>query len=117
MSPIVRCGIVGHMHGLRSWIVLFLALTSGAVDLPAGATQLDAADTPFERPRAPAWPGGGGSTTRALERLTLEQTAADRLRRFPESPHTVAWLSHAKRTGRCPQRPGRHRRSASRTHG
>ncbi|MGD9906654.1 MAG: hypothetical protein AB7U83_24570 [Vicinamibacterales bacterium] len=42
------------------------------------------------------WPGGG-SAQFVHRRLAVQREAAERLRRFPDSPHTVGWLVRAER--------------------
>lgn len=71
-------------------LALLLTIAAGT-----GATQQPSGDTPFSFPPA-EWPGGA-SALHIHRTVTIGHVAADRLRRFPDSPNTVGWLWQAKR--------------------
>lgn len=76
-------------------IALGALLVSTAVQINATqATSLD--DTPLVPLEGLRWPGGGSAVYRH-QQLALERAAAERLQRFPDSPHTVGWLVQARR--------------------
>lgn len=78
----------------RSAIALLCA--ASALALTARSQPSSPADTPFVYPASAVWPGGG-SIDHAVRQLWLHRTAAERLHLFPDSPHTVGWLSNADR--------------------
>ena len=83
VSRVVTCLVVG----------MFVLATSG---YGSGSQSTPSDDTPPVPLDGLPWPGGG-SAVYLHRQMVVERTAADRLQRFPDSPHTVAWLSQAHR--------------------
>lgn len=86
--------MITNMARRRPAIILICA--ASALALTARSQPSAPSDTPFVNPASAVWPGGG-SVNHAVRQLWLQQTAAERLRLFPDSPHTVGWLSNADR--------------------
>ena len=83
----------------RIGIGLGLGLVVAGALLQAGQPSSALQDTPVEMiDWNSGWPGGG-SAEYARRQLAVQREATERLRRFPDSPHTVGWLVQAKRLG------------------
>lgn len=76
------------------WIAAVALLVVASAEAQAPET----ADTPYAY-RRPDIAFAGGSLAYAREQQTTARVAAERLRRFPDSPYTVGWLMRAKRVG------------------
>jgi tetratricopeptide (TPR) repeat protein len=72
---------------------MFVLATSG---YGSGSQSTPSDDTPPVPLDGLPWPGGG-SAVYLHRQMVVARTAADRLQRFPDSPHTVAGLSQAHR--------------------
>lgn len=82
--------------GWGAWTVVCAAVFALWVVRPASAQTPDAVDTPYVELQTLNWPGGG-TLEEIWTRRTNRRIAAERLRRFPDSPHTVGWLMQADR--------------------
>ena len=72
---------------------MFVLATAGYGSGTQSTPSDDTPPVPFD---GLPWPGGG-SAVYLHRQMVVARTAADRLQRFPDSPHTVAWLSQAHR--------------------
>lgn len=90
---------VGRPVRVTTWVPwVAVAVLALAAPPPVVAQAPDTVDTPFVSLRPPT-AFAGGSLGFARDQLAVARIAAERLRRFPDSPHTVVWLMRARRYG------------------